>query len=724
MKFIKSMTKIVLSLLLLVPVATILGDEKGASFALSDEEIKKLNLSESETAELRQFFDALNNLSPAEKQELEELGKKTEAEMKKKNLDPSNFDDLVKFMEAEGAVPKETARPTPPPFAPTRKVEEPVFEQPKVVPVSSPVDTLTMLNDIIKHLASLHQKGMTHESISRKLESVKPQLYELAYYLHILKSPDLIVLLSSREFMPFHDSLKNLHAALATYEPSIVGRRKASFAEDNPYEVLDVSADATNEEITAAYEKAKKALSPKAIEQHLKDQGADAKTIKKRVKEAGTTFMIIEDAYKELKNPQKRQKIDARLQEKGALESRLDQNSLRAFDSLYRVLSGFYPQSIIRDAQRLLERYKPQEAALARAQLEKERVAYERSKQVTRVSQLPPRFQMPEAPYEEFYRKMAQESYQRPIYPGRPGGLNGMMPPPPPTPPTAAAGGKKEEGKKEGGKKEGGKKEEKGKEESGKEKKGKGKEKTRGIEKKDIEKYSLIAEIEKILKHGDELDKKGAVPVRSKTEEETFPTLKAAIKAADAELTTVSRSAATAPSEDIQKLEILLQGYAFEPLTQELKKLAPGPNKKIDDENLKKEWQEHVFNPYGYKIMEWYNELFLLFTAVGRHTARMRPLHKTKAQLYNLNTPLPDVWAKPAKESGKPAPIPEPSEESVNLGKWRDTIIQMHAYFDNINRAFGLGPVPGGPVKAPKAPAPKEEKEEEDEADDGEKPAE
>ena len=493
MKFIKNMTKIVLSLLLLVPVSTTLGDEKGQSFALSDEEIKKLNLSESETAELRQFFDALNNLSPAEKQELEELGKKTEAEMKKKNLDPSNFDDLVKFMETEGGAPKETARPTPPPFAPTRKVEEPVFEQPKVVPVSSPVDTLTMLNDIIKHLASLHQKGITHDSISRKLESIKPQLYELAYYLHILKAPDLIVLLSSREFLPFHDSLKNLHAALATYEPSIVGKRRATFAEDNPYEVLDVSSDATTKEITAAYEKAKKTLSPKVLEQQLKDQGADAKTIKKRVKQAGTTFMIIEDAYKELKDPKKRQEIDARLQEKGMLESRLDQTSLRAFDSLYRVLSGFYPQSVVRDAQRLLERYKPQEAALARAQLEKERVAYERSKQVTRVSQLPPRFQMPEAPYEEFYRKMAQ-SYQRPAYPGRSGGgFPGMMPAQPSAPP-AAAGGKKEEGKKDAGKKEGGKKEEKGKEDKGKEGKGKGKkEQTRGIEKKDIEKYALIA---------------------------------------------------------------------------------------------------------------------------------------------------------------------------------------------------------------------------------------
>lgn len=720
MKFIKNMTKIVLSIVLVVPLFAMgMGPSPEPNFNLSEEEIRKLNLSESEAAELRQFFDALNNLSPAEKQELEELGKKTEAEMKKKNLDPTNFEDLVKFMESEGAVPKEPVRPAPP-VMPVRKVEEPIIEQPKVVPVSSPVDTLTMLNDLIRHLASLHQKGITHESISRRLEPINSQLYELTYYLHLLKAPDLIVLLSSREFMPLHESLKNLHAALATYEPSIIGKRRSAFAEDNPYEVLGISSDAAEDDIKASYEKAKKALSPQVMEQRLKEQGADAKTIKKRIKEAHTTFMLIEDAYKALKDPQKRQKIDARLQERGALEIRHDTASMRAFENLYRVLSGFYPQAIIKDSQQLLERYKPQEAALARAQLEKERTAYERSKQVTRVSQLPPRISMPEAPYEEFYRKMAQESYQRPMYPGRPGAFPGMMPQQPPVAPTGAEGGAAK-GKKEG-KKEGGKKDEKGKEEKGKEEKGKErKEKTRGIEKKDIEKYSLIAEIEKILKSADELDKLAAqVPTRSKSEE-SFPTLKEAIANVDRELTTVSRGPSSEPNEDVQAFDLLMKKYGFEPLTQDMKKLAPGPNKKIDDANLKKEWQERIFNPYGYKIVNWYEQLYPLFTAEGRHTFNWRTkLQGAKTKVYNLASPTPDLWAKPAGKSGKPTPIPEPSEgEALDLGKWRNTIIAMQAYFDNINKAFGLGMPSKAPIKNPKS-APKEEKEEDDEDDEGE----
>ena len=75
------------------------GDE--TNFKLSDEDIKALNLNESEISELNQFFDALNNLSPDEKQQLKDLGEQTEKKMRKQNLDPSNFDDLVKFMEKE-----------------------------------------------------------------------------------------------------------------------------------------------------------------------------------------------------------------------------------------------------------------------------------------------------------------------------------------------------------------------------------------------------------------------------------------------------------------------------------------------------------------------------------------------------------------------------------------------------------------------------------------------
>ena len=163
------------------------------------------------------------------------------------------------------------------------------------------------------------------------------------YYVHLLKAPNLSLLLSTQEFMPLYEKLKHLQAALVTYEPLTVGKRRAAFAENNPYEILDIRSDATAHAITAAYERAKKALSPKIVEQKLKDQGADAKTIKKRVKEATTTFMIVEEAYQVLKDPKKKKKLDARLQEE---EASRDQGSVKAFENLYEYFLAQIPRPL------------------------------------------------------------------------------------------------------------------------------------------------------------------------------------------------------------------------------------------------------------------------------------------------------------------------------------------------------------------------------------------
>lgn len=624
MKLIKHMTKIVFGMILLVPPFVSAFGGENRSFA--EDEIKKLNLSESEAAELRQLFGVFPIASPAESQELEQV---------EKNL-------------REDLIPKEPVRPVQP-----VKIEET-----QVVPIVSPLGTVSMLNDIIRHIASLHLKRISG------LESINLQLYELVYYLHLITAPDLSLLLSTREFMPLYEKLKHLHAALVAYEPLIVGKRRSAFAENNPYEVLDIHSDATAQVIIAAYEKAKKALSPKIVEQKLKDQGADAKTIKKRVKEATTTFMIIEDAYQVLKDPKKRKKLDARLQEE---EASRDQGSVKAFENLYRVLSGSHPQVIVRDAQKLLEQYKPQEAALARAQLEKERGAYERSKQVTKVSQLPPRFVMPEAPYEAFYRKMAQESYQRPVYPVSPSAYVGQVPAQPSVPGRAEAQEKKES-KKEG-------KEEKEEEE----------EKEETIERKDLEKYTLIAEIADILKKDDDLEKKAILG-------STSPTLKGTVPAVNRDLTTIFRGK-RGPSQDARDLNKLLKLYEFEVLADKLNKLAPGRNKKIDNKDLKKEWQKKVWCPYGYRIKQWYEQLFALLSVKGRHAYNwpVKTLVKSKEAFYKLNTPLIDPWApKPGKKYPK---------RIIDLGAWRDKIIEMEAYFENINAAFGLPPTSQGPVK-------------------------
>ena len=225
------------------------------------------------------------------------------------------------------------------------------------------------------------------------------------------------------------------------------------------------------------------------------------------------------------------------------------------------------------------------------------------------------------------------------------------------------------------------------KEEKEQEKEEEKEEKEETIERKDLEKYSLIAEIADILKKDDNLEKNAAAATRTGT-----PTLKGTVASVDRELTTTFRGKLR-PSKEARDLDKLLKQYQFDVLAGKLNKLAPGRNKKIDNTDLKKEWQKKVWCPYGYRIKQWYEQLFALLSAKGRHVYNwpVKTLAKSKESFYKLNTPLIDPWApKPGKKYPK---------RIIDLGSWRDRIIEMEAYFENINRAFGLPPTSKGPVK-------------------------
>ena len=72
------------------------------TFDISDEEQAPENPSESEAKEFKQLIEGMKSLTPAQLQELEEIGRQMEKKMEEKGLDPSNQDDIMKFLESEG----------------------------------------------------------------------------------------------------------------------------------------------------------------------------------------------------------------------------------------------------------------------------------------------------------------------------------------------------------------------------------------------------------------------------------------------------------------------------------------------------------------------------------------------------------------------------------------------------------------------------------------------
>ncbi len=713
------------------------------TFNLTDADIKGLNLSENEAAELRQFFDALNNLSPDEKQQLKDLGEETEKKMRDKKLDPTNFDDLVKFMEEE----EKEAKGIQPSLPTTPSLEEkaPAVEKKPVIPISSPKDTVTLLREIERKLESVLVKIKSREALEKKLSTLSQEVSEFRYFIKVLQAPDLVLLLASKEFERLHKNLEALHKALATSEPSILARQKTGDMDD-PYEVLGISYDATPEQITQTYTKLKETQSPEAVEKALKDVAE--KDRKKTIKKARLTWSFIQNAYETLIDENQRALARKELKNKIEEEARHDRASRVAFDKIFNALTtAFYPNALLKDIKSLLEKHKPQELELAKKTLESEKKAAERAKQPVRIETTPIRGGMQEEPYAAFWQKMAQESYMRPMYPTPPPSVS------PPAGPSESPGAKSaQKGKEKGTEKKKGKgKEGKKDEKKGKEKAEKGKEK---VSLKDVPKFAALAELEKLLKEAKTTLEVADEPKRRKPtpptpsdenkeeekadeaadeskEEQQEPDKKPKTRQIKYETIGINLAkdlriavtrAAPGPDESAKQTRRYYEENKLADITKALKKLAPGKEK--PDSQLCKEWGEKIMKPYGKLLKGWHSTFYspLSHLQLGKR-------HPTKSILYNLNTPEPtdkDFFKKDedTKDGKKPEDkkmqkpdkkeptATQPAGPAINLAEVRDTLKAMNAYVENINKGCGAAaPKPG----AKKQPAKKDEEEEDKE---------
>lgn len=152
-------------------------DESAASFDLTDEEISSMtaDLSEAEAKEFKQIIEGMKSLTPAQLQELEEIGRQTEKKMRAQGLDPANQKDMRKFLESEGLVqqPPQKAQPGMPvqpkaPIATSPEPKIPTKQFEPIAPLTSRIETSEMINQLVDRLAALRQKVITRPSLLSK----------------------------------------------------------------------------------------------------------------------------------------------------------------------------------------------------------------------------------------------------------------------------------------------------------------------------------------------------------------------------------------------------------------------------------------------------------------------------------------------------------------------------------------------------------------------------
>jgi len=664
-------------------------------FQLSDEELKALNLSESETEELRQFFSALNNLTPAQKQELEELGRATEERMKEQGLDPNNMDDLMKFMQNEGLTeqpakkekveePKRPSRPTPP--QPVKKQ----IDKPEVLMVASSTDVKTMLQELLTHINSFRQKAITYPYMVQKLDAVQNEVAQLIFYLNVLRSPDLIKLLGSKDFVRLHATLEKLRKSFMTYEPSLLPR-KATIAvnADNPYHVLDLPQNVPQEALEKRFQLLKSQQGPDAVEANAKAQGCEEKVCRRIRKSAERTFALMQSAYDQLKDPAKRTAVDSKLRQKAAQEQQQELSSTRTFDNLMQALTtAFSFDQILQQMNQLLEKHKPTELENMKAQVELEKKVYERSKRRVIIPQAAPSQRVsPSDQYESFYRSMNQRNNMPPgRRPDMMGRNNPPMParPQPQQPNTGAMPQQGAPGKPSGS--TGGKGSEKGSDKkSGDAKKGessaspgRGKDAqnaSKGSELSDdeIKSFAAIQKVSDLLEQAEKKEGKIDTTFTSRGKEiKESQNLSQIMKRLEEEFSIPDQTQAA------EHLEQFFKEHKLTELTASMKAAVPGKGKALSG-NAARLWTSQIADAAP-MIQEWNQKVALPLTSADRQSGNILGVRgdipALKKKQHGLDLPEIDPWKKAKKDE----PALERNVAGVDLGLIRSQIKALHEY--------------------------------------------
>lgn len=355
--------------------------------------------------EYENFMSEFNNLPEEDKKMIEELANQIETMVKEEGLDPSNPDDLLKWMEKQEALENMDLNPK----IENKEVEKKTLEKPLENKENyEDLDSLIkMLKELNKLLSLFRQKVAVNFFMNEDITDFNSDLNLFTYFLHVMENKDITKYLLNKEFEKLKSNLESFHNTLLQNQDLNL---EEETEEDNPYHILGLNTGADLKEIEQAYNELKSLYDPEILKNNLTKENYSEKDVTKKLKRAKLTFSFIQNAYDSLKDPKEKNLIDKNLLEKEKIEKRLEKRSLEAFQKIKKNISNLLPD-ILKDIKNLFEKYKPEEIAKAKAYEEAEKKILAESKKNQIIpSVLPTVKEKPNKDEnEEFWRNIQRE---------------------------------------------------------------------------------------------------------------------------------------------------------------------------------------------------------------------------------------------------------------------------------------------------------------------------
>lgn len=332
--------------------------------------------------EMQQFikeFEAEFNKLPPEVQE--ELNKQAMEDLKRMGIDPYSYQPVEPIKSAPPLAPTKI-QPAPP----SATIAEPAPDCSQVTTHSSQ-QAAALLQNTISYLEIVRQKL---NLINLRTTTIQEWLSTITYYLKMMNKPEHIKRLTSVTFAHTFDLITELEIVLRAEAGALIIIAGAEESHsDDPYAILGIAYDTSEEDIKKAYDQKMAENDPDAIKKELEQSKTDSTKVSKRIRQALLRQATLTDAYDQLCNPQLRKQLDRYRSHTHTQQRSLCDANTESVQRLYDTLNTLITQGLIKELEDFFARYAPTELTYYQQMEEAEKGRFAEQRTPSTVSPVP-----------------------------------------------------------------------------------------------------------------------------------------------------------------------------------------------------------------------------------------------------------------------------------------------------------------------------------------------